>query len=145
MENLREVLFIGWTGIYKPCFSGPFTPCTVGREMPGANKKVSTLGLLNHCAQNLQLFMCCAQLLSCVQLFVTPLTVAHQAPLSMGILQARILERVAMPSSGDLPNPGIEPWSSILQTDPLPTEPPGKPANASCQETSQSAGECGRG
>ena len=30
---------------------------------------------------------------------VTPWTVAFQAPLSMGILQARILERVAMPSS----------------------------------------------
>ena len=29
---------------------------------------------------------------------MTPLTVAHQAPLSLGILQARILEWVAMPS-----------------------------------------------
>ena len=34
-----------------------------------------------------------------VQLFVTPWTVARQAPLSMGILQAGILEWVAMPSS----------------------------------------------
>jgi len=34
-----------------------------------------------------------------VQLFVTPETVPCQAPLSMGILQARILEWVAMPSS----------------------------------------------
>jgi len=39
------------------------------------------------------------QSLSRVRLFVTPWTVAHQAPLSMGILQARILEWVAMPSS----------------------------------------------
>ena len=39
------------------------------------------------------------KLLSCVQLFVTPWTVACLAPLSMGILQARILEWVAMPSS----------------------------------------------
>ena len=31
-----------------------------------------------------------------------------QAPLSVGILQARILERVAMPSSRDLPNPGVK-------------------------------------
>ena len=31
-------------------------------------------------------------------LFVTPRTVALQAPLSMGILQARVLEGVAMPS-----------------------------------------------
>ena len=33
----------------------------------------------------------------------------------MGILQARILEWVAMSSSGDLPNPGIEPRSPVLQ------------------------------
>ena len=37
--------------------------------------------------------------LSCVWLFVTPWTVACQAPLSMGILQARILEWVVTPSS----------------------------------------------
>ena len=44
----------------------------------------------------------CACMLSCfsrVQIFATPWTVACQAPLSMGILQARILEWVAMPSS----------------------------------------------
>ena len=34
-----------------------------------------------------------------VWIFVSPWTVAHQAPLSMGILQARILEWIAMPSS----------------------------------------------
>ena len=42
---------------------------------------------------------CCASSLSCVWPFVTPRTVARQAPLSMGILQARILEWVAMPFS----------------------------------------------
>ena len=47
----------------------------------------------------LAMTLCCAQLLSRVQLFATPWTVAHQAPLSMGILQARILEWVAMPFS----------------------------------------------
>ena len=55
-----------------------------------------------------KLTMCCA-VLSRVQLFTTSWTVACQAPLSMGIFQARILEWVAMPSSGDLPNPGTEP------------------------------------
>ena len=39
------------------------------------------------------------ELLSLVQLFATPWTVGHQAPLSMGILQARILEWVAIPFS----------------------------------------------
>ena len=44
-----------------------------------------------------------------------------------GILQARILEWVAFPSPGDLPNPGMEPGSPPLQTDSSPSEPPGKP------------------
>ena len=58
-----------------------------------------------------------------VWLFTTPWTVAHQALLSMGILQARILEWVATPPLGDLPNPGIEPAfpaSLALQADSLP-------------------------
>jgi len=45
----------------------------------------------------------------------------------MGILQARILEWVAMPSSRDLPDPGIEPRSPALQADSLPAELPRKP------------------
>ena len=46
-----------------------------------------------------------------------------------GILQARILEWVAFPSPGDLPNPGIKPRSPTLQADSLPAEPKGKPKN----------------
>jgi len=45
----------------------------------------------------------------------------------MGILQARILEGVAMPSSKDLPDPGIKARSLALQADSLPAEPPGIP------------------
>ena len=41
----------------------------------------------------------CAQLLSHVRLCGTPWTVARQAPLSLGILQATIIEWVAVPSS----------------------------------------------
>ena len=44
-----------------------------------------------------------------------------------GISQVRILEWVAIPSPGDLPDPGIEPWFPALQADSLPSEPPGKP------------------
>ena len=43
--------------------------------------------------------LCCAESLSRVWLFAIPWTVAHQAPLSVGILQARILEWVAKPFS----------------------------------------------
>ena len=43
------------------------------------------------------------------------------------IFQARILEWVAFPSPGGLPNPGIEAGSPALQADSLPTELQGKP------------------
>ena len=46
-----------------------------------------------------------------------------------GFLQARILEWVAVPFSGDLPNPGTEPRSPTLQVDSLPAESHGKPEN----------------
>ena len=43
-----------------------------------------------------------------------------------GIFQARVLEWIAIPSPGDLPDPGIEPRSPSLQADTLPSDPPGK-------------------
>ena len=46
-----------------------------------------------------------------------------------GILQARILEWVAFPSPGNLPNPGIKPKSPTLQVDSSPAEPQRKPKN----------------
>ena len=56
-------------------------------------------------------------MLSRVHFFVTPGTVARQAPLSMGFSQARILEWVAISFPGDLPRPRIEPESPGLQAD----------------------------
>ena len=44
------------------------------------------------------------------------------------ILHARILERVAFPFPGDLPNPEIETRSPTLWVDSLPAEPQGKPS-----------------
>ena len=46
-----------------------------------------------------------------------------------GILQARILEWVAFPSPGDLPNLAIKPRCPALQVDSLSAEPQGKPKN----------------
>ena len=43
------------------------------------------------------------------------------------ILQARILEWVAIPFSRDLPDPGIEPVSPVLKANSVPSEPPAKP------------------
>ena len=60
-------------------------------------------------------------------LFATPWTIACQASLSMGILQARILEWIAMPSSRASSQPRDESRSPTLHMDSSPAEPPGKP------------------
>ena len=65
--------------------------------------------------------------LSHVQLFVTPWTVAHQAPLSIGFSRPEYWSGLPCSPPGDLPNPGIKPRSPVLQADSLPPEPPGKP------------------
>ena len=57
---------------------------------------------------------------------VTPWTVAHQAPLSMGFPRREYWSGLPFPSPGDLPNPGTEPRSPALQADSLPTELRGK-------------------
>ena len=63
--------------------------------------------------------------LSRVLLFVTPWTVASQAPPSMGFLRQKYWSGLPFPFPGDLPNSGIEPESPALQADTLPSEPPG--------------------
>ena len=62
-----------------------------------------------------------------VRLFETPWTVAYQAPPSMEFSRKEYWTQLSFPSPVDLPNPGIEPGSSALQADTLPSEPPGKP------------------
>ena len=54
---------------------------------------------LNQLRNTHKRMLCCAQALGHVRLFATAWTVVRQAPLSLGILQAGILEWVAMPSS----------------------------------------------
>ena len=63
-----------------------------------------------------------------VQLFAMPWTVARQAPPSMRLSMQEYWSRLLSPPPGDLPNPGIKPRSPILQADSLPSEPSGKPA-----------------
>ena len=68
--------------------------------------------------------------LSRVRLFVTPWTVAYQAPPSMGFSRQECWSGLPFPSPGDLPDPGIKPGSPVLQADTLLSEPPGKPWRA---------------
>ena len=57
-------------------------------------------------------------------------SVTRQAPVH-GIFQARILEWVGFPSSGDIPDPGVKPASQVccIAGWLLSSEPPGKPYN----------------
>ena len=71
-----------------------------------------------------------AQSLSHVQLFATPLIVASQASLSMGFPRQEYRSRLPFLTPGDVPNPGIEPWSLVslaLAGQFLTPAPPGKP------------------
>ena len=59
-------------------------------------------------------------MLSCVQLFVAPWTLASQAPLSTGFSRQEYWSGLPFPPPGDLLDPGIEPVSSVstaLQAD----------------------------
>ena len=69
----------------------------------------------------------CVLLYSHIQLFETPWTVAHQAPLSMEFFRPEFWSRYPFPSLGDLFNPGSEPGSPELQADPSPSELPREP------------------
>ena len=53
-------------------------------------------------------------MLSCVCLFVTPKTVAHQALLSMGFSRKEYWSGWTFPSPGELPDPQTEPMPPTL-------------------------------
>ena len=65
-------------------------------------------------------------LLSHMSDFVTPWTVAHQAPLSKGFSRQEYWSGLPFPPLGDLPNPGIKPMSPVAPASPgrfITTEP----------------------
>ena len=70
---------------------------------------------------------CVLSCFSCVWLFVTLWTIAHQVPLSMGFSRQEYWSGLPFPSPGDLPNPWIEPMFFILAGGFLPLVPRGKP------------------
>ena len=65
--------------------------------------------------------------LSPVQVFATPWTGAHQAPLSMKFSRQEYWSGLPFPSPGDLLNPRIKLLSPTLQADSLLSEPPEEP------------------
>ena len=57
------------------------------------------------------------------ELFATPWTVAHQAPLSLGFSRQECWSELPFPSPEDFPDPWIELRSPALQADSLPSQP----------------------
>ena len=66
-----------------------------------------------------------AHLLSRVQLFATPWTVAYQAPLSIGFPRQEYWSGLPFPPPRDLLDPGIKPAPPALASRFFTTEPPG--------------------
>ena len=73
----------------------------------------------------IKICLCCAVLGRSVvsDSLPPPWTAARQAPLSMGVLQARVLEWIAMPSSRGSSQPRDQTRSPTLQADSLQAEP----------------------
>ena len=65
----------------------------------------------HHWPQHFSMAWCALSCFSRVRLFVTPWTVARQAPLSMGFSRQEHWSGLLCPLPGDLPDPGIEPTS----------------------------------
>ena len=55
-------------------------------------------------------------MLSCIQLFATPWTVTHQAPLSVGFSRQEYWGGLPFPSPGNLSDPGIKSVSLLSST-----------------------------
>ena len=70
--------------------------------------------IIRVCCSNYQvygIFLCTLSHFSHIQLFATPWTVAHQAPLSIGFPGQEYWSGFLCLPPGDLPNPGIKPVS----------------------------------
>ena len=76
--------------------------------------------------------VCTQSLQSCLTLW-DPVDCCQPASSVRGILQAKVLEWVAMPFSRGSSLPRIEPASPAFQADSLPTELPGKPQTSLIQ------------
>ena len=96
--------------------------CLLCTSHIGASKCGHTHPFLTSCV-----VLCSESVSHPVLLFVTPWTVAPQAPLSKEFSRQEYWSGLPFLSPGGLPNPGIKPESPALQADSLQSAPPGKP------------------
>ena len=104
------------------------TPTSMRGPRGSLFRQVKSIQEQIHPTKTTQLFISCeAKSFGPVRLFVTPWTVAYQAPPSMEFSRQENWSGLPFPSPGDLPNPGMEPTSLALAGRFFTTEPPGKP------------------
>ena len=103
---------MGWT-VFPQKLPLSSNPNTSACDLIGKCACVVRVRVLNH--------------FSCIQLFVTLWTVAHQAALSLGILQTRILEWVSISYSMGSYQLRGQTWVSCIASRSFTAEPPGKP------------------
>ena len=104
-----------WDEVHRSWHVFPF--CSKNNE--------EQLGSLSICPSP-TLKSCCVRVAQWCPTLYNPMNCSPPGSSVLGISQAGILEWVAIPSPGDLPDPGIESRSPALQADSLPSEPPEK-------------------
>ena len=123
----RSSITLKWElAIFLQCFPDPRDlRCygeieTSSKFLPGFEKQLCKTSTASVPTRRLKgpaiLQFSCACMLSRssrVRLFVTPRTVAHQAPLSMGFSRQDYWRGLPFPPPGNIPDPGFEPISFI--------------------------------
>ena len=95
-------------------------------QIPLSNSSFNDVTLHLEISHSSRIYTIVVSLLTWVQLFATPWTVARQALLSMGFPRQEHWSGLPFPSPGDLPHPGMEPASPTLAGGLVTAEPPGK-------------------
>ena len=116
--GLDAMLLVFWMLSFKPAFS--LSSVTFIKRLFSSSAFCHKGGVINDGEKKVKV-----KSLSHVRLFVTPCTVAHQAPPSMEFSRQEYWGGLPFPSPGDLPDPRIEPGSPALWAGALPSKPPG--------------------
>ena len=116
-QEIRNIVTVFWFTMKQECFKLFFF-----------KRKIITwhLPFVHYPSGNTSVVLCCAQSLSCVQLFTTPWMQPIRLLCPWGFSRQGYGSGLPCPARGDLPNPGIEPRSPTSQPDSLLSEPPGK-------------------